>query len=246
MKAFLNHLRIQFVMDLRERGTLLTIYIVPLVFYAVMGAVFSSINPEAKHTLAASMAIFAVTMGAVLGMPAPLVKMRETGVLRAYDVSGIPGWAVLLVSAVSALVHLLIVALIIYLSAPVLFGASLPVNALAWFATLAALLFASISIGLLLGIAAKSQASATMFSQVVFLPSLLLGGLMFPASMLPKALMWVGRVYPATHAMQAFTTWAYGLPGDIPPAVSLAVIAAIGVVILGLAVLRFNKLRKQI
>jgi ABC-2 type transport system permease protein len=246
MKAFLNHLRIQFIMDLREKGTLLTIYIIPLVFYAVMGAVFSSINPEMKRTLAASMAIFAVTMGAVLGMHAPLVKMRETGVLRAYDVSGIPGWAVLLVSAVSAFAHLLVVAVVIYATAPIFFGAALPVNALAWFAILAILLFASISVGLLLGVTAKNQASATMLSQAVFLPSLLLGGLMFPASLLPTVLMWVGRIYPATNAMQAYTSWAYNIPGDIHPAISLAVVAAAGAIVLALAVWRFNRLRKQI
>lgn len=246
MKAFLNHLKIQFVMDLREKGTLLTIYIVPLVFYGVMGAVFSSINPDAKQTLAASMAIFAVTMGAVLGMPAPLVKMREAGVLRAYDVNGIPGWAVLLSSAVSAFLHLLVVALVIFVTAPVFFGASLPLSYTGYFITLAALLFASISIGLLLGVTAKNQASATMLSQAVFLPSLMLGGLMFPAKLLPVPLMWVGKLYPATHAMQSLCGWAYGLPQDFSPAISLAVIAVIGAVVLGISVWRFNSLRKTL
>jgi ABC-2 type transport system permease protein len=246
MKAFLNHLKIQFVMDLREKGTLLTIYIVPLVFYVVMGSVFASINPESKQTLAASMAIFAVTMGAVLGMPAPLVKMREAGVLRAYDVNGIPGMAVLLVSAVSALLHLLVVAIIIFVTAPIIFGAMVPVSVVGYFVTLLLLLFASISLGLLLGVTAKNQATATMLSQVVFLPSLLLGGLMFPAKMLPEPLMWLGRLYPATHAMQALSGWAFGLPDTLPTVISLAFIALIGVVAFGLAVLRFKSLRKTV
>jgi ABC-2 type transport system permease protein len=246
MKAFLNHLKIQFLMDFREKGTLLTIYIVPLVFYVVIGAVFSSVNPASRQTLSASMAIFAVTMGAVLGMPAPLVKMREAGVLRAYDVNGVPGWAVLLTSAVSALLHLLVVSLVIFATAPVFFGAAMPANCLAYFVTLAAILFASISIGLLLGVTARNQAQATMLSQAVFLPSLLLGGLMFPANMLPAPLMWVGRIFPATHAMQAFTAWAFGQSAEVGPAISLAVIAGIGLVGLALAVRRFNSLRKMI
>ena len=41
-------------MDIRERGTRMTYYLVPLVFYFVMGAVFSSINPLARQTLAAT------------------------------------------------------------------------------------------------------------------------------------------------------------------------------------------------
>lgn len=39
-------------------------------FYFVMGAVFSSINPLVMQTLAATMVIFAVTMGAVPGSSA--------------------------------------------------------------------------------------------------------------------------------------------------------------------------------
>ena len=76
MKAFLNYLWIQFKMDLRDRGTLLNFYLVPLVFFFVMGAVFSSVTPLMKTTLAATMTIFAITMGAVMGTPSPLVKMR--------------------------------------------------------------------------------------------------------------------------------------------------------------------------
>ncbi len=246
MKAFFNHLLIQFRMDMREKGTLLTFYAVPLVFYGVMGAVFSSINPDSKQTLAASMAIFAITMGAVLGMPVPLVKLREGGVLRAFEVNGIPGWAVLLTHAFSALMHLSIVALIIYFTAPVLFGAAIPANTPLYFLILSFLLFASIMLGLLLGVTAKNQASATMLSQAVFLPSLLLGGLMFPASMLPEPFLWLGRLYPATHAMQAFRAWAYGQPQEIAPVVSLLVIAAIGCAAAMFAVWRFRVLRKTI
>ncbi len=48
MNAFFKHLWVQFKMDIRERGTHMTYYLVPLVFYFVMGAVFSSINPLAR------------------------------------------------------------------------------------------------------------------------------------------------------------------------------------------------------
>lgn len=244
MKALITQLKIQFVMDFREKGILLTFYLVPLVFFVVMGAVFSSINPGAKLTLSASMSIFAMTMGAVLGMPAPMVKMREAGVLRAYKVNGIPGWALLLVQAISAALHLLVVATIIFIAAPLLFGASLPVNYAAYFTVLVVILFASITIGLLIGVIAHSQSAATMFSQAVFLPSLLLGGLMFPSSMLPEPMKWLGRLYPATHAMEAFSTWAYGLESKVAPTVSLAAAIAIGIIVLVLAIWRYNRMSR--
>ena len=86
IKAFPIHLWIQFKMDIRERGTLLTYYLLPLIFYFIVGSVFVSINPGSKQTLVFSMTIFAVTMGAVIGMPVPVVRMRESEVLRAYRV----------------------------------------------------------------------------------------------------------------------------------------------------------------
>ena len=45
-----------------------------------------------------------------------------------------------------------------------------------------------------------------MFSQLIFLPSLMLSGIMFPTSILPKAFDTVGKIFPATHAMKIMTS----------------------------------------
>ena len=46
-----------------------------------------------------------------MGTPTPLVQMRESGIIRAFRVNGIPGAATLAVSALSAFLHLLIVSM---------------------------------------------------------------------------------------------------------------------------------------
>jgi ABC-type multidrug transport system, permease component len=239
MKAFTTHLGIQLRLDMRDKGTLLTFYIIPLIFYAVMGTVFSSIMPEAKEALAASMTIFAVTMGAVLGLPPAMVSMRESGTLRAYRVCGVPGWSVLLAGASSALIHLAAVSLVIALSAPLLFGAGVPANLPAYIATLLLLIIVSIVIGLLVGVCAKTHPAAAILSQAVFLPSLLLSGIMFPAEMLPEPLLWLGKGFPASHAMQAFREWAYG--GLPLPVAAFAVMAAIGAACFVVTLIRFKR-----
>lgn len=246
MNAFFKHLWIQFKMDIRERGTLMTYYLVPLVFYFVMGAVFSSINPLAKDSLAATMSIFAITMGAVLGMPAPIVKMREIGVLRAYQIYGIPGWAMLFIQSVSAFLHLLVVSIIIFITAPLFFGASLPQSSSAYFLTLFILLFTSIALGLLIGISVRSQSVAMMLSQAIFLPTMMFSGIMFPASMLPEGLRVIGYLLPATYIMQSFSGFAYNIPTDIDATLSLLITAGIGVVATSLTVVRFRAVRKSL
>lgn len=239
MSAFGKHLKIQFKLDFRNKGTLLVFYIIPLAFYAVMGAVFSSIMPQMKQTLGAAMIIFAVTMGAVLGIPPSLVQMRESGTLRAYRVSGVPGYAVLLAASASAFLHLCIVSLVIYLTAPILFGAG-TANALgAYLATLIPLILANIALGNMIGVLSKSQSMATILSQAVFLPSLLLSGIMFPADMLPDAFQTLGQLFPASHAMRSFTV-AFGT-GPFP-AEAVALIVGIGLIGAAVALWRFRRI----
>jgi ABC-2 type transport system permease protein len=239
MNAIMKQLAIQFRMDLRDKGILLTYYIVPLLFYAVVGAVFSSINPLSRLTLTGAMSIFAVSMGAVIGIPAPLVSLRENGALRAYKVNGIPGWAVLLVTASSAFLHLSIVTAIISITGPRLFGASVPAHIGWYIVIMAILLFTSICVGLMIGSVAKNQPASVMLSQGVFLPSLMLGGIMFPADMLPSTLRQAGLIFPATHAMNSFRMLAYQLPGS-DHLISLFVLAGIGIAALLVAVIRFQ------
>ena len=55
MKAMLYGIRVQLKMDIRSKTLLITCYIVPLLFFAIMGGIFTSLMPEAKYTLIQSM-----------------------------------------------------------------------------------------------------------------------------------------------------------------------------------------------
>jgi ABC-2 type transport system permease protein len=167
--------------------------------------------------------------------------MREAGILKSLRVNGVPGWAVLFSKFISAFINLLIVSMIILYTAPALFGAGTPINYGAYFITLLLLIFASIVLGMLIGVIAKNTTMATMLSQVIFLPTILLGGLMFPATMLPEQMQWIGRIFPATHAMQAFTGWAFGMSTQIDPWFANIVIIAIGIVGFVISILLFKK-----
>ena len=242
MTAFLKQLIIQLSMDIRDKGTLLVFYIVPLGFYGIMGAVFSSVNPEIKPILSATMVIFSVTMGALIGIPPSLVRLRETGTLRAYQVSGIPAFSVLLGIGISALIHLSVVSVIISVSAPLFFGAEMPKSIGGFIAVLAALLLCSVAMGLLIGATAKTQSTAMLLSQAVFMPSLMLSGIMFPAHLLPPLFGYIGSIFPATYAMHAFNGLAYGLATEFNSLLALTIVLGIGVSILLVATWRLGKI----
>ena len=55
MNAMLYGIRVQLKMDIRSKTLLVTCYVVPLLFFAIMGGIFTSLMPEAKNTLILSM-----------------------------------------------------------------------------------------------------------------------------------------------------------------------------------------------
>lgn len=198
MSAFLYGLIVRIKLDLRNKGVLITYYIVPLVFFGFMGAIFSSINPESKSTLIQSLTIFGVTMGAFLGTPLPLVELYGTEIKKAYKVGGIPIWIPAVNNFISALFHLFIVGVIIYFIAPIAFDAKIPENTFVYFVSLEIFIIASISVGTILGLFVNNMSKLTMVAQSIFLPSLMLSGIMFSTNMLPSFIEKAGKIFPAT------------------------------------------------
>jgi len=79
-----------------------------------------------------------------------------------------------------------------------------------------------------------------LWSQLVFVPSMLLGGLMIPYSMLPSAAGKLSQLLPATQAMNAFNGLAMGRSADFSAWGSLLVLAASAAIAYGLAIYLFS------
>lgn len=90
MKAFLYGVSLQWKMDIRSKTLLITCYIVPFLFFAVMGGIFTSVMPDSKDTLIQSMTVFGVTMGALIGLPPSLVEIYGSNIKKVYKANGVP------------------------------------------------------------------------------------------------------------------------------------------------------------
>lgn len=202
MSAFLYGVALQWKLDIRSKSLLVSCYLVPLIFFALMGGIFTSINPEMKDALIQSMTILGVSMGAFIGFPVSLVETYGSDVKNVYKANGVPLFFGLISMFLSTFIHLLLMSAIILLAAPVAFGAKLPQNLPLYFAALAVFTAVSLSIGGILGLIVKSQAKLTMFSQLIFLPSIMLSGIMFPLELLPNALSFIGKIFPAAWGYQ--------------------------------------------
>ena len=206
MNGFLYGAALQWKLDIRSKSLLVTCYIVPLIFFLLMGGIFTSVMPEMRRTLIQSMIVMSVSMGAFIGLPPSLIETYGSDVKKVYKANGVPIYLGIVTMFFSAFVHLMISCVIILLLAPILFEAALPTQLPFFFLALAIYIIVSLSIGSILGLAVKNQAKLTMIAQLVFLPSIMLSGIMFPIELLPDFLETIGRIFPAS--------WGYRLMLD--------------------------------
>ena len=198
MNCFLYSLVLQWKLDIRSKSLLVTFYIVPLIFFLIMGGIFTSVIPdEMGSTLIQSMIVMSVSMWAFLGLPPSLVEIYGSDIKKIYNANGVPIYLGLVTILLSAFVHLMMTCIVILLLAPILFKASLPTQLPIFLLSLTIYIIVSLSIGCILGLTLKNQAKLTMLAQLVFLPSIMLSGIMFPISLLPDFLQVIGHVFPA-------------------------------------------------
>ena len=206
MNGFLYGVALQWKLDIRSKSLLVTCYIVPLIFFLLMGGIFTSVMPEMRSTLIQSMIVMSVSMGAFIGLPPSLIETYGSDIKKIYKANGVPVCLGLVTMFISAFIHLMITCIVIVLLASILFEAALPTQLPFFFLALAIYMIVSLSIGSVLGLTVKNQAKLTMTAQLLFLPSIMLSGIMFPVGLLPDFLETIGRIFPAS--------WGYRLMLD--------------------------------
>jgi len=240
MNAFVHHFSFEFRTGVRNRQLLMLNYLFPLGFYLLMGFIMPGINPPFRQTIIPAMVVFGALSATLLGIPDPLVNARETGILRSYKINGVPSISILVIPAMTTILHLVILTALITVTAPLLFDAPSPVNWLSYAIVCVAVAVACAGISVLIGVVSPSTRMTVLWSQIVFVPSMLLGGLMLPYSMLPAIAGKFAQLLPATHAMNAFNGLAMGGVADFSPWGSVIVLLTSGLLSFALAVYLFS------
>jgi ABC-2 type transport system permease protein len=249
MTAFAQHFNFEFRTGVRNKSLLLLNYLFPLGFYLLASALMSGINPAFRETLIPAMVFFTVLTSTLLGLPETIVHAREAGIYRSYKIHGIPKLSLLLIPAITTILHTAIVSLIIMLTAPMLFQAVLPANGLSFVLSFLLMAFACAGLALLIGVIAPNSRATVLMGQAIFLPSMMIGGLMFPAQLLPKALGKVALLFPSNHAINVVNGWIPDGILTLNPYASAAILFTGGALAFGLALYLFewdsqNKMRR--
>jgi ABC-2 type transport system permease protein len=240
MNAFFQHFLYEFKTGIRNKQLLLMNYLFPLGFFLLMGFIMPAINPPFREDLIPALVVFAILAATLLGIPDPLVNGRESGIFRSYRINGIPSLSILLIPALTTFLHLVIVAAIITFSAPLLFKSQLPSNWINYAVVFTAVAVASTGISVLIGVISSSSRMTVLWSQILFVPSMLLGGMMVPNSLLPEAIGKIARLLPATLAMNSFRGLAFERSADFSVWGSVLILLASGLTATCLAMYLFS------
>jgi ABC-2 type transport system permease protein len=240
MTAFSNHFQFEFKTGLRNPAAMLMNYLLPLGFYAAMGLVMVAINPGYKDLLLPSMIVFAIMSGNILGLPNPLVDAREAGIFRSFKINGVPAVSILSVPALSTMIHGLLTSIIIAVTAVPLFDAAKPENWLAIAVVTLLTAFTFSTLGMLIGVVSSSSRAVILWSQLIYLPSILLGGMMIPLKDMPESVRMISGLLPSTYSMEAFFGFGYQRETTIDPWLSMLVLLTSGILAFALAVYLFS------
>jgi ABC-2 type transport system permease protein len=240
MTAFINHFLFEFKTGLRNSGAMLMLYLLPLSFYAVMGLVMVQINPMFVELLTPSMVVFTILSATILGLPNGFVEARDSGIYRSFKINCVPALSILSIPALSTITHALITSVVIALTATPFFGAIAPENWLVFFLITVISSFTFGTLGMLIGVISSNSRSVVLWSQLIYLPSILLGGMMIPTEMLPDTIQRFSGIIPSTYVMQSFFGLAYNQETAFNPLLSVVVLLVSGFFALFLSAYLFN------
>ncbi|HEY0503502.1 MAG TPA: ABC transporter permease [Lysobacter sp.] len=103
------------------------------------------------------------------------------------------------------------------------------------------LIFANLTLGLLISTKARSQFQAMQMTFFVFLPSILLSGFMFPFAGMPRVVQWLAEVLPLTHFLRLIRGIVLRGAGLLELWHDVLALVAFTAVMMTAAILRFRK-----
>lgn len=216
----------------REPVGLIFVFAFPALTALIIGGSFEQDDPgfggatPSDYYIAAYIGVVLAAVGLVM-LPVHLASYRERGVLRRFQASHFPPWA-LPAAWVAVATVLSTVAIAALLGATQLaFGVPQVEHPVGTVVAVALSVLTFVNIGLLLGLLLPTARAAQGVGLALFFPSFLLGGAGPPPGVMPPAMRAISNVVPTTHVVRAIQSNWLSIGGSASG--HLLVLAVLGV-----------------
>jgi ABC-2 type transport system permease protein len=236
MRSLLRLAATELKLFVREPMVLTFAFAFPVLTVLILGGVFDDDDPNFEGTIpsdyyiAAYIGVVIAAIGLVM-LPVHLASYRERGVLRRFEVSRYPRWALPAAWILVALAITAVAVAVLLATGHLVYGLPEPddLAGVVFGTVLGALAF--ISIGIALGMAMPSARSAQGLGMLLFFPFFLLGGAGPPPDAMGDPMSSIADVVPLTHVVRSIQEpWLdLGTPtGHLAVLAGLAVLATAG------------------
>ena len=200
-------------------------------------------NPQMKSAYNFVPAIMGMLLMLICAMMTSIsiVREKEKGTMEVLLVSPVRPLMVIIAKAVPYLVLAFGILITILLMARFVLGVPLQ-GSLFWILAVSTLyILLALSLGLLISNVAQTQLVALLLSAMVLLmPVVMLSGMMFPVESMPTVLQWISAIVPPRYYIQAMRKLMIMGVGIGEVAHEVAVLAVMTVVLLAIALKKFN------
>ena len=200
-------------------------------------------NPQMKSAYNFVPAIMGMLLMLICAMMTSIsiVREKEKGTMEVLLVSPVRPLMVIIAKAVPYLVLAFGILITILLMARFVLGVPL-VGSLFWILAVSTLyILLALSLGLLISNVAQTQLVALLLSAMVLLmPVVMLSGMLFPVESMPTILQWISAVVPPRYYIEAMRKLMIMGVGIGEVAHEVAVLAGMTVVLLAIALKKFN------
>jgi ABC-type multidrug transport system permease subunit len=247
MKTYLELIKIDIKLALRQRVVIFFNYLFPLVFFFAMSAAFHARESVDKAIYVMNMSVTLGILGSGLfGAGVRAIQEREMNILRRYKVTPITPGPLLVASMVTGwVIFMPSIVLLLWLSHS---WNRMPwpehTGALLFFVSLALVAFRSM--GLVIASVANTMQEGTILVQLFYFPMLLLSGATIPSSAFGPAMQIVSNFIPSTYlvkGVQGMLRGNQGLREQWLSTIALVITAVVGWVV-GVKLFRWEKEEK--
>ena len=200
-------------------------------------------NPQMKSAYNFVPAIMGMLLMLICAMMTSIsiVREKERGTMEVLLVSPVRPLMVIIAKAVPYLVLAFTILIVILLMARYVLGVPLA-GSLFWIIAVSIIyILLALSLGLLISNVAQTQLVALLLSAMVLLmPVVMLSGMMFPVESMPEILQWIAAVIPPRYYIDAMRKLMIMGVGIDAVAREVAVMAGMTVVLLAVALKKFN------
>jgi ABC-2 type transport system permease protein len=232
MRALIRLAVSELKLFVREPMVLTFVFAFPVLTVLILGGVFDDDDPNFEGVLpsdyyvAAYIGVVIAAIGLVM-LPVHLATYRERGILRRFDVSRYPRWALPAAWILVAIVITAVAVTVLLVTGHLVYGLPTPDNLVGVAVGTLLGAFTFISIGIAVGLVMPSARSAQGLGMLLFFPFFLLGGAGPPPDAMGEPMSSIANVVPLTHVVRSIQEPWLDLGS---PSGHLAVLAALAVV----------------